>query len=148
MAIESPRSPPAEAGTLVDGVAVRRRPKIYYGYYLVGAAFIAQMISAGTQTYVSGVFLVPMTEDLSWTRSEFITGQTVGRFLTAFIGLFLGGLVDRGYARRLLCQERDEVEQRLAAARTSWGRRRASRDLDRVDAGLAYLDRVGFTIVA
>src|SRR5688572_21927364 len=104
MAIETPTptSGPAEAVAQPEGAAVRARPKIYYGYYLVGAAFIAQMISAGTQTYVSGVFLVPMTEELDWTRSEFITGQTVGRFLTAFIGLFLGGLVDRGYARRLM----------------------------------------------
>jgi hypothetical protein len=72
------------------------RPVIYYGYYLVGAAFFAQMISAGAQTYVAGVFLVPMTEELDWTRAEFTYAQTVGRFLQAFAGLFLGTLVDRG----------------------------------------------------
>ena len=101
MAIETPTTGAAEP-VAQPGTVTRRRPKIYYGYYLVGAAFIAQMISAGTQTYVSGVFLVPMTEEFDWTRSQFITGQTVGRFLTAFIGLFIGGLVDRGYARRLM----------------------------------------------
>jgi MFS transporter, OFA family, oxalate/formate antiporter len=78
------------------------RPVIYYGYYLVGAAFFAQMISAGAQTYVAGVFLVPMTEELDWTRAEFTYAQTVGRFLQAFAGLFLGTLVDRGHARRMM----------------------------------------------
>ncbi len=102
MAIESPTPAPAEAAPQATVATARRRPKIYYGYYLVGAAFIAQLVSAGSQTYVAGVFLVPMTEELDWTRSEFTLAQTVGRFLTAFIGLFLGTLVDRGYARRLM----------------------------------------------
>ena len=36
---------PASPSSSPQGSTVRRRPKIYYGYYLVGAAFIAQMIS-------------------------------------------------------------------------------------------------------
>ncbi|PKN82344.1 MAG: hypothetical protein CVU47_03460 [Chloroflexi bacterium HGW-Chloroflexi-9] len=100
MAVET--SPPAGAADASPEPGRRRRPKIYYGYYLVGAAFFAQMISAGAQTYVAGVFLVPMTEDLDWTRSDFTLAQTVGRFFTAFLGIFLGTLVDRGYARRLM----------------------------------------------
>ena len=104
MALEAPTPTPATPLGGVPGAPVgrSRRPAIYYGYYLVGAAFLAQMISAGAQTYVAGVFLVPMTEELDWTRSEFTYAQTVGRFLQAFAGLFLGGLVDRGYARRMM----------------------------------------------
>ncbi len=79
-----------------------RRPKIYYGYYIVGIAFLAQLISAGSQTYVAGVFLKPMTEDLDWTRFEFTTAQTIGRFIMAFFGIFVGTMLDRGYARRLM----------------------------------------------
>ncbi|MDO9445892.1 MAG: MFS transporter [Dehalococcoidia bacterium] len=100
MAVET--SPPAGAADAASEPGRRRRPKIYYGYYLVGAAFFAQMISAGAQTYVAGVFLVPMTEEMDWTRSDFTLAQTVGRFFTAFLGIFLGSLVDRGYARRLM----------------------------------------------
>lgn len=107
MALETPTPAPAgEAAAPPPASAPRaprtRRPAVYYGYYLVGAAFLAQMISAGAQTYVAGVFLVPMTEELDWTRSEFTYAQTVGRFLQAFAGLFLGTLVDRGHARRLM----------------------------------------------
>ncbi|MDA0270958.1 MAG: MFS transporter [Chloroflexi bacterium] len=89
-------------GSEQPGSTGRGRPKIYYGYYLIGAAFFAQMISAGAQTYVAGIFLVPMTEEMDWTRSDFTLAQTVGRFLTAFAGIFIGTLVDRGYARRLM----------------------------------------------
>jgi len=79
-----------------------RRPRVYYGYYIVGIAFLAQLISAGSQTYVAGVFLTPMTEDLDWSRTEFTSAQTVGRFAMVFIAMLVGAWVDRGYARRLL----------------------------------------------
>jgi len=80
----------------------QRRPRIYYGYYIVGIAFLAQLISAGSQTYVAGVFLKPMTEELDWTRSEFAFAQTAGRFIMAFFGIVVGTLLDRGYARRMM----------------------------------------------
>jgi MFS family permease len=83
-------------------VAQRRRPLIYYGYWLIGVAFVAQLISAGSQAYVAGVFVVPMSEDLGWTRAEFSLAQTAGRFIMAFFGIFVGVLVDRGYARGMM----------------------------------------------
>ena len=72
-----------------------RRPLIYYGYWIVGAALVAQFIAVGSQMSVSGAFLKPMTEDLGWTRSEFALAQTVGRFLMAFVGFFVGVYIDR-----------------------------------------------------
>ncbi|MDA1061991.1 MAG: MFS transporter, partial [Chloroflexi bacterium] len=90
---------PAEAAAAAGPA---RRPRVYYGYYIVGIAFLAQLISAGSQTYVAGVFLTPMTEDLDWSRTEFTSAQTVGRFAMVFIAMLVGGWVDRGYARRLL----------------------------------------------
>ena len=80
----------------------RRRPLIYYGYWLIGVAFVAQLISAGSQAYVAGVFVVPMSEDLGWTRAEFSLAQTLGRFIMAFFGIFVGVLIDRGYARGMM----------------------------------------------
>ncbi len=93
-------TPPAPAA---GAAAVsRRRPLIYYGYWLIGVAFVAQLISVGSQVYVAGVFVVPMTEDLGWTRAEFSLAQTAGRFIMAFFGIFVGMLVDRGYARGMM----------------------------------------------
>jgi MFS transporter, OFA family, oxalate/formate antiporter len=76
--------------------------RIYYGYWLVGAAFIAQFVSVGSQNYVIGVFLKPMTTDLGWTRSEFTLSRTLGQFVMAFTGLFIGAYVDRRGGRRLM----------------------------------------------
>jgi MFS family permease len=104
MAIAAPPAPaPPEAPPSGEGVSGRRkRPLIYYGYWLVGIALLAQFVSAGTQAYVAGVFLKPMTADLDWTRAEFTSAQTFGRFIMAFVGLFVGVYVDRGYARTMM----------------------------------------------
>ena len=74
----------------------------YYGYWLVGAAFIAQFISVGAQNYVIGAFLNPMTEELDWTRTEFTLGRTIGQFVMALTGLFIGGFVDRNGGKWLM----------------------------------------------
>ena len=78
------------------------RPRLYYGYYIVGAALVAQLISVGAQNSVAGAFLRPMTHDLGWTRAEFTYGLTVSRFVAAGAGLFVGVWVDRYGGRRLM----------------------------------------------
>ena len=40
-----------------------------------------------------------MSEDLGWTRTEFILATTVGQFVIAFTAFSIGGLIDRRGAR-------------------------------------------------
>ncbi|HEX6031929.1 MAG TPA: MFS transporter [Tepidiformaceae bacterium] len=75
---------------------------IYYGYWLIGAAFVAQFVSVGVTNYVIGAFLKPMTTDLDWSRSEFTISRTVGQFVMAFTGFFIGAHVDRNGGRRVM----------------------------------------------
>ncbi|HXH20663.1 MAG TPA: MFS transporter [Dehalococcoidia bacterium] len=93
---------PASVEQAPSLATTKAKPRIYYGYYLIGVALVAQFVSAGTQAYVAGVFLGPMTEALDWSRGDFTAGQTVGRFVSAFAGFFIGAQVDRGHARRVM----------------------------------------------
>lgn len=70
-------------------------PRIYYGYWIAGAALVAWFVSVATTATISGVFVKPMTEDLDWTRAEFFFADTIGQFLLALTGVFLGVYVDR-----------------------------------------------------
>lgn len=85
-----------------DSIAEARRRTIYYGYWLVGGAFIAQLASVGAQNYVIGSFLTPMTTDLGWSRSEFTLSRTIAQFLMAMTGFVIGAHVDRKGGRRLM----------------------------------------------
>ena len=65
----------------------RRRPPIFYGWYIVGVALVAQFVGAGTQAYAAGVFLKPMTHDLGWSRQDFSAVQTISTVSWASPGL-------------------------------------------------------------
>lgn len=85
-------TPPSLEGAVI-------RPRRYYGYRLIGAAFVAQFVSAGMQNYVTGAFMLPMSQALGWTRAEFTVPRSLGQFVLAFTGLVIGSHVDRFGAR-------------------------------------------------
>jgi MFS family permease len=69
--------------------------RLYYGYWLVGAAFLAQFVAMGMYSYVLGSFMTPMFEELGWSRAEFTTTRTLGQVVMAAVGVFVGATVDR-----------------------------------------------------
>lgn len=95
-------APQTEVDSAIERVLARRRPAIYYGWYIVLGATVAQFVAAGTQAYVSGVFLKAMTEDLGWSRGGFSAVQTVSTFSMGVVGFAIGGLIDRRGPRLLM----------------------------------------------
>lgn len=82
--------------------ALSRRPAVFYGWYIVGVALVAQFVAMGTQSYAIGVFLKPMTQELHWSRESFSAVQTVSTVVTGVLGLIIGGLLDRRGPRLLM----------------------------------------------
>ena len=80
----------------------RDSPLMFYGYWIVVGAVVAQFVTIGAQTSVIGVFVKPMTEELGWSRSEFFLAETLGQFVMACTGFFIGAYVDRFGARPLM----------------------------------------------
>jgi MFS family permease len=81
---------------------VLHRPTIYYGYYLVAAAFVAQFVSIGVISYVMGPFMLPMIEELGWTRAEYTISRSISQIVMGIAGFFIGAYVDRIGARPLM----------------------------------------------
>lgn len=94
----SPQPIVAEPAT----AAVVPRRRLFYGWRLVAAAFVASFTTAGVQAYVAGAFFDPMSDDLGWSRAQFLYGQTIGQFVMGFVGFFIGTYVDRWGARPLM----------------------------------------------
>lgn len=69
--------------------------KIFYGYWIILAAFFTQFASIGLQNYVIGPFTIPMTDEFGWTRAEFTSARSIGQMVAAFTGFFIGAGVDR-----------------------------------------------------
>ena len=68
---------------------------LYFGYWIVVAAFFTQFVSVGVTNYVAGPFMVPMSDDLGLTRSEFTIPRSLGGFISALIGYLIGTWIDR-----------------------------------------------------
>lgn len=75
---------------------------IYYGYWLIAAAFVAQFVAVGVTNYAAGPFMLPMIEELGWSRSEYTIPRSLGLFVTAMLGFVIGTLVDRHGGRRFM----------------------------------------------
>lgn len=74
----------------------------YYGWYIVGVAFVSSMMSSGITAYSMGVFLKPMTEELGWSRTDISLGQTLTTFVTGLLGVAIGRRMDARGGRALM----------------------------------------------
>ena len=74
----------------------------FYGYRLVAAAFLAQFIGMGIFSYVHGPFMMPMIQELGWTRMDYSITRGLGMAVTAVCGIFIGSKIDRVGARPVM----------------------------------------------
>ena len=84
----------------MNSPAVQQR--IYYGYWLIAAAFVAQFVSIGMYSYVLGSFMTPMIAELGWSRADFTLTRSLGQLVMAFVGVFVGSRVDRFGGRPIM----------------------------------------------
>lgn len=85
-----------------DRASAASRDGIYYGWYIVALAFVAQAMSAGLQVYTFGVFLKPMTDALGLSRAELTSVQSFSILVNGVLALFIGPLIDRRGGRELM----------------------------------------------
>ena len=97
-----PRRPLSQENHLLNSEDARLNLPSYYGYRLLGAAFVAQFISLGIYSYVLGPFMGPMTADLDWSRGDFTLTRTIGQIVMALVGFMVGAYVDRIGARPIM----------------------------------------------
>lgn len=76
--------------------------RLYYGYWIVIAGFVTQFVAVGMANYVVGSFLIPMTEEFSWTRAEFSASRSIGQIVLACTGFVIGSYIDRYGGRRFI----------------------------------------------
>src|SRR5437867_13168666 len=81
---------------------VRTRGRIFYGWWIVVGASLAQFAAVGGGLQVAGVFLRPVTRDLGWSAGQFALAGSAAFAVSGLVGFFIGPFVDRYGARRLM----------------------------------------------
>ena len=74
----------------------------FYGWVIVGVAFVSSGIGSGAVIWGPSVLLLPMTEELGWSRAEFFSAFFVREVIIGLAAPIIGPLYDTKYGPRLL----------------------------------------------
>jgi MFS family permease len=76
-------------------------PGVYYGWLIVATTFWMAIFTGGGRTGF-GVFVLPMSEELRWSRGTISLAAALGALISGVSQPFVGRLYDRRGGRRLI----------------------------------------------
>lgn len=82
--------------------SVTRQPRVFYGWIVVVITAIKGSFMIGSAQFASSVFLVPMQEELGWSRTQIFGALTVRGIVAGALQPFVGQLGDRITAPRIV----------------------------------------------
>jgi hypothetical protein len=90
---------------LINKLALSRAGyrKIYYGWWLVGAAVVCQFTFLSVGQVVVGMLLGPVVDEMGWQVWQFTLGASMGTAVGALSGMIAGPILDRKGPRRSFC---------------------------------------------
>lgn len=91
MSTAAPAAPPLHA-----------RPRLYYGWVLVGVLAVTETVSYGVLQYAFPVFLAPMEAELGWSRTAMTGAFSLASLVAGLAAVPAGRWVDRHGPRGLM----------------------------------------------
>ena len=79
-----------------------RSKSLYYGWVVAGASGSIGFANAASAISILTIFVVPMSDEFGWGRTEIAGATTLGAILGAALAPFIGRLVDRFGSRLTL----------------------------------------------
>lgn len=76
--------------------------RIYFGWYIVAICALAMALSVGGSIHSFGLYVLPASEAFGLTRAQVNTGAIVINLGMAVAGPFVGRMLDRHSARRIM----------------------------------------------
>jgi sugar phosphate permease len=74
---------------------VNDRPRLFYGWWMVGAAVGLQFLQAGMVTQAFGAYLAVLSEEQGWSKTALSGAAALQQMEVALLGPVLGWLIDR-----------------------------------------------------
>ena len=78
-----------------------KKPRYFYGWNIVFAAFMARLAYAEHYSATLGLFFKPFTREFGWSRTAISAVITISRLVESVIAPFVGPLIDR-YGPRVM----------------------------------------------
>ena len=74
----------------------------FYGWVIVAVAFVGSGIGSGISIWGTSVFVLPMTEELGWSRTEFFSAFAVRAVVVGLTAPVVGPWLDTRHGPRLM----------------------------------------------
>jgi sugar phosphate permease len=78
------------------------KPKVFYGYYIVGACFVTLFFCWGMVLNAFPVFVKPLTEDMGWSLTGLAAASLAGAFTSILLYTTTGKFINRFGARAVM----------------------------------------------
>ncbi|MFK8019443.1 MAG: MFS transporter [Pseudomonadales bacterium] len=75
---------------------------MFYGWWIVSAVFVSQMMATGFYMYTFPLLVVPLETEFGASRTEVMTGMSAVGFVGIFLPVLIGPLVDKWSVRGLM----------------------------------------------
>ncbi len=82
--------------------AASRKPRVFYGYWLVLVTFIFLFLAIGCGSFAFSLFVTPLQEALGWGRGQIMAGFTIFFVTMGLVSPLVGRFVDRYGARPII----------------------------------------------
>ena len=79
-----------------------KRTAPFYGWVIVRIATLQEFIAVGMGTWVIGVFVVPMEQEMGWSRTAIFLAIAIRAGVNGVLAPLVGPLVDRKHGARIL----------------------------------------------
>ena len=76
--------------------------RVFYGWFVASAAAATEFANAASAISILTIFVIPMTEEFGWSRTEFAGATSLGAILGAALAPLAGMMVDRLGSRMIL----------------------------------------------
>jgi sugar phosphate permease len=85
-----------------QGNAIRAKSRVFYGWWVLLAGFCCLMIYSGCSVYSFGLYVTQLQKTFGWNRMDIMMANTISTLVLGFASLFVGKLLDRLGARKIL----------------------------------------------
>jgi sugar phosphate permease len=90
------------AGASID-VAVRRRPRVFYGWWIVGAAAGIQLIAGALLGQAFGAYVAVLRDEFAWSATSLSAASSLREMESGVMGPVQGWMLNR-FGPRRICQ--------------------------------------------
>ncbi len=81
---------------------LKDRPTIYYGWWILGAGAVTEMLALGSTSYAGGLFVLPLEEELGLSRAAANAPLTIFFIGAALVAPIIGYLLDRYSVQKIV----------------------------------------------